>query len=48
MSDGERDMLEALASADSRTAGDWLRVIIRREHAARFPEKSARPKKPQR
>jgi hypothetical protein len=39
----ERVMLEALAALDDRSAANWLRQIIRREHAAKFGD--APPKK---
>jgi hypothetical protein len=38
----ERDMLERLAKAEDRSAAAWVRLVIRREHAAKFGEK---PKK---
>ena len=37
LADVERTMLERLAVEAQRTASDWLRVLIRREHAERFP-----------
>jgi hypothetical protein len=36
VTDEERAKLDALAKADRRTSGDWLRVMIDREYAARF------------
>jgi len=36
MTSEERQMLDELAKADSRTAGDWVRVAIRTAHATKF------------
>ena len=41
----ERAMLEALAEADQRTAGDWLRVKIREAYVQKVAGR--KPKKPQ-
>lgn len=45
MSDEERAMLDTLAAADNRTAGDWLRVAIRTAHGARFGAKKPKAQK---
>jgi len=41
----ERDMLEQLAKAEDRSAAAWIRLVIRREHLAKF---GAKPKGKQR
>jgi hypothetical protein len=46
VTDKERAQLEALASAESRSAASWLRLRIAAEYAARFGAKS--PRKPKR
>jgi len=41
----ERDMLEELARADDRSAAAWVRLTIRREHAAKFGELKPKSKR---
>jgi hypothetical protein len=38
----ERDMLEQLAKAEDRSAAAWVRLVIHREHGAKF---GVKPKK---
>lgn len=37
MTDAEASMLRDLATADGLTVADVVRLLVRREHAARFP-----------
>lgn len=39
ISDEERSMLDEIAGEEHRTSGDWLRHVIREEHARRFGSK---------
>ena len=39
LSDEEDRMLQELADADGLTASDVVRLLVRREHVARFPPK---------
>ncbi len=41
----ERDMLEELAHAEDRSAASWVRLVIRREHAAKFGDEKPKSKK---
>jgi hypothetical protein len=43
MSDEEKARLEALASAEERSAGAWIRAVINREYKQQFGDKP--PKK---
>lgn len=44
-SEEERTMLEELATADGRSAANWIRQTIRREHSKLAPTPKKRPKK---
>jgi hypothetical protein len=47
MTEAEHARLMALAEDDRRSAGDWLRLIVDREHRARFGSaKKRRAKRP--
>jgi hypothetical protein len=45
MTEEERAKLEALADADHRSAGDWVRVLIVERYEARFGKKKPKPMK---
>jgi len=45
MAENERSMLDALAEVDGLAAADVVRLLIRKEYEARFPEKAKKSKK---
>lgn len=44
LTEAEHKMLKEVAEADDRSAANWLRLVIRREHALLTPPK-AKPRK---
>jgi hypothetical protein len=45
MTEEERNMLTAIAEAEHRSAGDWLRVQILTEYRTRFGDKKPKRKR---
>lgn len=45
LTDEEKQKLEAVASAENRSAANWLRSMIATQYAAKFGAKQPKPKR---